>query len=300
MMFQLNLKAAVFGAVILAASSARADWVSVDFESFDLGPLPGGNYDTREAGDGRWYVPNNASTYGTVKQPLVVNGIGRDSSRGLEVGNRGNNGNNVITNLRSSRLNVAAGESSLGGVNPLFESSFWFRTASDKKVDGFAFATESWGTGDRNTLLEFGTGASGISVKSTGRKSSEAGDFTTQVLTQELAWGEWYQVFTKILFIDGVDNDVVTFGIYDKNNAQVGSNLVSTTWEYGQRSIGYNGGKIVAVDAIGFQARNGNSVDGAVYIDNVTWGSSQVPEPGSLALVLAAGLAGFAVRRRKA
>ena len=296
MMFQLNLKAAVFGAVILAASSAQADAISVDFGSFTAGALPGGNNDTRTAGGGQWYVPNNAPTYGT-----VTDGIGLSGSRGLEVGNRGNNGNNVITNLRSSRLNVAAGESSLGGVNPLFESSFWFRTASTTAVAGFAFATESWGTGDRNTLLEFGTGASGISVKSTGRKSSEAGDFTTQVLTQELAWGEWYQVFTKILFIDGVDNDVVTFSIYDKNNAQVGSNLVSTTWEYGQRSIGYNGGKIVAVDAIGFQSRNGvQGINGAVYIDNVTWGSSQVPEPGSLALVLAAGLAGFAVRRRKA
>jgi hypothetical protein len=45
--------------------------------------------------------------------------------------------------------------SSLARVNPLFESSFWFRTASATAVDGFAFATESWGTGDRTTLLEF-------------------------------------------------------------------------------------------------------------------------------------------------
>ena len=71
MMFQLNLKAAVFGAVILAASSAQADAISVDFGSFTAGALPGNSsfYD-----GGKWSVPNNARTYGTVKDGIGLSG----------------------------------------------------------------------------------------------------------------------------------------------------------------------------------------------------------------------------------
>lgn len=294
-MFRHKFSAAVFGAALLAAGSASADAVIINFDSFSLGALPGGPIDTRTAGNAsKWWVPDNAATSGA-----VVANEGRGGSNALLVGNRGNGNNGVIENVKSGKLAQAAGESSSGAPNSSFQSSFWFRTASRTAVTDFAFATESWGT-DRTTLLGFSNGTNGIQVDATGRDA--AGKRTESYLSQELSWGTWYRVVTDILFADGSLNDVVTFSIFGEGGGQVGSSLVVNSWEEGQRQLGYNGGQQVAVDTIGFQSRfSPAGVNGAVYIDDVSWssGSNAVPEPASLALVLSAGLAALGASRRR-
>lgn len=290
-MKQLKLFGTVCAVALLAVTgAARADAVIIDFTTFSLGQLPGGP-DMRSAGNGnQWYVPDNAATFGEVRD-----GIGRGGSRGLVVGNRGNGNDGVIDNVKSGRLADKAGESSVA-PNSTFESTFWFRSASTARDGNFAFKTESWGT-DRTTWLGFFASSNGnIEVKASGIDST--GNFSSNILSVGLNWGDWYRVVTKIIFVDGGGvNDVVEFSVFDASNLLMGGTSSETTWEYGQRVSGYNAGLIVAPDAIGFQARFSTPGD-TVFIDDVSWRSFNVPEPSSAALVLVAGLAALGASRR--
>ena len=280
-------------ALLGATSIAHAAAVTVDFNSFSLGDLPGGA-DVRTAGNGNtWYVPDNAATYGR-----VVAGIGRGGSQGLEVGNRGNGNDGVIDNIKSGKLAQAAGESTTGAPNRVFESSFYFRSVQTTGVPTFRFRTESWGS-DRTTFLGFASNSNG-NMEARAFGIDATGNFVATDLSTTLDWARWYRVQTTILFVDGVANDMVEFSIFNDLNALVGSTIGSSTWEQGQRLFGYNGGNQVAVDAIGFHAR-GSAAGATVYIDDVSWSSSNrsVPEPGALALVLTAGLAAFGATRRR-
>ena len=283
---------ALSGAVALLASTgvAKADALSIDFTTMSLGQLPGGP-DMRSAGNGnQWYVPDNAATFGEVRD-----GIGRGGSRGLVVGNRGNGNDGVIDNVKSGRLAEKAGESSVA-PNNTFESTFWFRSASTAADSNFLFATESWGT-DRTTRLRFSAAANGkIVARAVGIDGS--GNFFVTDLSTDLNWGGWYQVVTTVSFVDGGGtNDIVQVNIFDQANALVGSTSNQTTWEYGQRMFNYNAGNLVAPDAVGFAARGSTRGD-TVFIDDVSWRSFSVPEPGSALLVLVAGLAAVAASRR--
>ena len=277
-------------ALLAATSAAQADAVSIDFTTMSLGQLPGG-LDARSAGNAnQWYVPDNAATYGEVRD-----GVGRWGSRGLVVGNRGNGNDGVVDNVKSGRLADKAGETSVA-PNNTFESTYWFRSASTAADNNFAFKTESWGT-DRTTFLGFFAVDGKIQARAVGINAS--GIFSPTILSSGLDWGDWYQVVTRISFVDGGGvNDIVEFSIFDASNALLGSTSSGTTWEYGQRVYGYNAGMTVAPDAIGFQARF-SSAGETVYVDDVSWRSFNVPEPGSVALVLAAGLAALGASRRK-
>jgi len=281
-------------AVLLSLSTAHADVLMTNFENpFSIGPLPGG-LDARTPGNAnQWYVPDNAATFGEVRA-----GVGRGGSNGLVVGNRGNGNDGVIDNVKSGMLAQAAGETSSGAPNRMFESSFWFRTASTVADANFAFKTETWGT-DRTTWLGFfANGSGGLEAEYSGMDT--AGNFTSVIVNNTLSWGEWYQVVTKVLFADGGPaNDLVSVDILNAGGTNIGSVSGQQTWEEGQRQFGYNGGMQVAANAIGFQARFSTRGD-TVIIDDVSWASSAIPEPGSLALIGLAGLAAFAAGRRKA
>jgi PEP-CTERM motif len=295
-MSQKHLFAALAAAAALGASgSAMADAVSVNFESNPLGAIAGGA-DTRAPGNAaQFYTPDNAATFGEVRA-----GVGRGGSNGLVVGNRGNGNDGVIDNVKTGRLAQAAGESSVAPNNS-FESSFWFRTASSSSVASFEFKTESWGS-DRTTWLGFFTTGSG-SLEAVASGLDASGNWVDTTLSTTLQFGAWYQVVTRILFVDGAAaNDLVGYDILDENGNALGTTSGQTTWEEGQRQYGYNGGNVVAVDAVGFQARYAPTGD-TVFVDDVSWRSfnaNAVPEPATLALVLSAGLAAFAARRRGA
>jgi hypothetical protein len=293
----------LIGAALVATSlPANAGVMTVNFESFTTGALPGGPDPRLPGNAATWWVPDNAAT-----GAVVSAGVGRGGSAGLHVTNRGNGNDGVIDNVKSGRLAQAAGESSTGAPHRNFASEFWFRTESTTSLTGFQFKTESWGT-DRTTWLGFLSGDNryvNTSVPDTGKIYVEASGYTTAAngsyvdnqLVAQLDWGAWYRVVTEILFIDGPDNDQVTYSIYDEIGGLVGS-LANNTWEQGQRDFGFNGGNVVAPDAIGFQLRGSSAVAGrGVFIDDVSWRSFSVPTPTSLALVLLAMAGALAARR---
>ncbi len=300
--YQHRLLVAAFGAVLsLTSVPALAAAMSVNFETFPLGALPGGA-DPRMPGDANtWWVPDNAATGAEVQA-----GVGRGGSQGLYVFNRGNGNDGVVDNVKSGRLSQTAGESSTGAPNNTFASEFWFRTESRSAVNSFLFKTESWGA-DRTTWLAFlshdqtsvapGPDDGKIYVEASGF-SADGGTFENALLPT-LSWGEWYRVATHVLFVDGPDNDVVTYSIFDDLGGLVGT-LNNKTWEEGQRFHGFNGGNLVAPDAIGFQMRASDVAARGVYIDDVLVSTvlvSTVPEP-TTAWLLLVGVA--AVARRAA
>jgi hypothetical protein len=267
---------------------ASANPIFEDFNSFNLGAIPGGA-DGRAPGNGAWWNPDNAAT-----SSVVTDGVGRSGGRGLVIGNRGNGNDGVITNTLSARLTDSAGESSTGAAFNIFRSSYWFRTVPTSNPSGnFRFRSESWGT-DRTSFLGFQNDGSG-NLTATAFGASSQSAFPSVSLNTNLVWGDWYQVTSEIVFNDGVDNDVVTHRIFDALGNQVGQDLVVGSWEGGQRA-GFNGGLLVAVDAIQFHSRGGFAGD-HVIVDDVRW--EAVPEPMTMSVMALGAMAALRKRRQK-
>jgi hypothetical protein len=293
-----TIKLAVFAAfVATSAFSAASDFINNDFEAMTLGAVPGG-VSAQAPGNGQWWNPDNAATYGEVKT-----GIGLGASKGLEIGNRGNGNDGVIDNVKSAMLNETAGESvaPVNAVNNIFRSSYWFRTASDTAIADTAgnqstryrFRSESYGP-DRTSFFAVNNDAAG-NLNAFAFGMDDAGAFVQTALSSNLTWGSWYNVVTEITFVDGgLANDVVKYALYDSSNALVWS-ATSTSWEQGARLFNYNSGQIFGVDRVQFQARGSMAgTGGATYVDGLYY--EAVPEPFTMA-----GLAvvGAVVARRK-
>ena len=297
-----NVLRLVLSAAALSVSGwAQAEAAFTDFASYTLGQLPGGA-DARTAGNhNQWWVPDNAATFGEVRD-----GIGLLGGRGLVIGNRGNGNDGVVDNVKTGRLAQSAGESTTLAPHRVFESSYWFRTVNTTATTDYRLRTETYGT-DRTTFLGFQNDGFG-NLSSTAFDIDATGNFTSHAVASSLNWGEWYRVVTEVVFVDGSTNDIVNHRIFDGSNVLVGSALGIGTWEQGQRVSGYNGGNLVAPDAVQFQARRSCSGScspltsgkyDVAYVDDLGWRtfSQDVPEPGTLAL---AGLAlAFAVASRR-
>lgn len=296
----------VFALSLLALGAAQAASLSSNFDT----PISIGASDTRVIGDAStWYAAGNGATGAQVRS-----GVGLNGSAALVIGNNGSGNDGVIHGVQSGRLSAAAGEASVA-PNDLFESSFWFRTASSSAVAGLAFKTEVWGS-DRDSWLGFFSGSNGgLEVEAYGVGPADANgpaSDVSQFLGSELAWGSWYQVKTTVQFRTGANNDTVTHEIFDSLSNLIGT-LQVPTWEQGQRTSDpswgtpWNGGQLVAVDAIGFQTRASiTGAAGEIFIDDVSWSSrlsddaQAVPEPAALALAGLALLgAGLSTRRRR-
>ncbi len=284
----------VLSALVLGLTSVSMADASIvnDFESEGPGAVAGGA-DGRTAGGGQWWNPDNAATQGA-----FVDGIGFGGSRGLEISNDGSGNDGVIHGVQSARLLEKAGESSVA-PNSVFKSSYWFRTADSSADEYFAkgirdefiFGSESWGS-DRTTYLDF------YAVRGDGILNAHVfgingvADWTDATVATNLQWGAWYKVEQLTQFVDGGPaNDWVTTNIYDSSNVLVGTATIET-WEEGQRQAGYNGGDLVGVDALSFQANYSNAGTVA-YVDNLSY--EAVPEP--MTMLVLAGLA--ALKRRK-
>lgn len=289
-----NWALGALSALVLGLSSlAMADASIVnDFESEGPGAVAGGA-DARTPGGGQWWNPDNAATQGA-----FVDGIGLGGSRGLEISNDGSGNDGVIHGVQTARLLEKAGESSVA-PNSVFKSSYWFRTADTSaddyfnkgNSDWFIFGSESWGT-DRTTYVDFYTTRGDGVLKAYVAGIDGAGNWTGGDFYSGLLWGEWYKVEQVTQFVDGpAGNDWVTTNIYDASNVLIATATVET-WEEGQRQFGYNGGNLVGVDALSFQARysHGGTI---AYVDNLSY--EAVPEP--MTMLVLAGLA--ALKRRK-
>ncbi len=298
--FSKSLVAVLLG---LGGAAAHADATFTNFASYALGQLPGGA-DARTPGAyNQWWVPDNAATFGEIRD-----GVGLGGTRGLVIGNRGNGSDGVIDNVKSGRLMDAAGETTTGAPNTIFESSYWFRTAQTQAPAEYRFRSETYGT-DRTTFLGFQNDTSG-NLTSIAFEMDLTGNFVQRTLATNLNWGEWYRVTTSIVFVDGAANDVVTQTILDVGNNVVGTATLGT-WEQGQRLFGYNGGNLVTPDAVQFHARRSCSAScspltsgpyDVAYIDDMSWSTrslQRVSEPATLVLALAALGVGASVRRRR-
>jgi hypothetical protein len=290
---------AVVAAATLASNAFGASAVSIDFNSGPTGALPGG-VDGRAAGNGAWWVPDNAATSG-----VVTAGIGLGGTNGLVIGNRGNSNDGVIDNVHSPKLSEMTGESTVPAVQAnRFLSSFSFRTVptSVTSTAVYDFKAESWGR-DRTTWLSFYNDngllkANYGGVDSNGTFTDNLGAFQPG---KSFTWGDWYRVDTLIDFVDGDNNDVVVVNVFDSTNTLVWE-AEDTTWEHYYRTDteqAGNGNLITGVDALQFQAR-GNPAGNVAYVDNVVYLSQQVPEPASIGLLGIAGLAMLKRRRRMA
>jgi hypothetical protein len=303
-----KLRTLSIAAILACSVPAFADSLSIDFNGYSTGTLPGSDgADTRTPGGSDWWYPSNAAT-GSQVVTLVSGG------NALNVFNNGNGNDGVIANVLSPRLNVRAGEPSTGAPS-VFNSSYMFRSVSSTAVSGFTFKSETWGQ-DRSTWVSFSNDGSGNLVAqydgatSAGAPGTDA--FTTNngtyVGVTSLTWGAWYTVDTTVHFVnganpDGSGNDVVTTNVYDANNHLVWT-ATDTTWEqyyrYDAEQIP-NGNQVPGADAIDFQMRTSTpgAADG-VFIDNLTL-STAAPLPASawMGLALLAGL-GIAKSRQSA
>ena len=297
---QQLLHAAICAGLSLSAGATVAAPAFIDFDTngivSGIGAVTGGA-DPRAPGVvNQFYLPDNAATSGS-----VAIGVGRGGSNGLVVGNRGNGFDGVIDNLKTGRLAQGAGESTVASFNS-FVSSYWFRTSATSAPTGnFRFRSESWGT-DRNTFLGFqNSGTDLVAIARGVSPTGEVGGFPSYTVATGLAWGAWYQVVTQAIFWDGANNDVVNFSIFNDLGALVGQVSGAASWEQGQRLSGYNGGNLIAADAVQFHAR-GSATGTVAFVDDVRWEArNAVPVPGTLALT-ALGLmgAGVVARRRRA
>jgi hypothetical protein len=293
--------------IVTAAAGAQADSLSIDFNSYATGDLPGNNTpgDTRTAGnDSTWWVPSNAASSAEVRS-----GVGLGGSNGLVIGNRGNGNDGVIHNVLSPRLGASAGEtgtnSGAGGTvasGNKFVSSYNFRTAANSAQDGFSFKSETWGPDRTSYFGAFYQTANGDTSLNAGAYeideiSPGVYDFEFVPMASNLLWGEWYRVETQITFVDGADNDVVDQFLYDSSNTLVGSALGLKSWEEGARQFGYNSGNVFSVDAVQFQARGATPAGDVAFVDNLSYGV--VPEPATLALAGIASLGLISIGRRR-
>ncbi len=294
----------VFAVVLGCSLPAMADSLSIDFNTYSTGNLPGSNTtDTRTPGGPNWWYPSNAAT-----SAQVVN-VG--SSNYLNVYNNGNGNDGVIDNIHSPRLAQLAGETG-PGVQPgaqwgEFTSSFTFRTVSTTAVSGFQFKSESYGQ-DRTTWLKFYNDGSGnLKIDYSGVQSAGntpgSDTFTDNFGTPltSLNWGSWYRVDTTVDFVNGPSNDVVHVAVYDSSNNLVWS-ATDTTWEQYYRldsEQAINNNIVTGADSIQFQMRGSTAGDtNGVFIGSIQLTTIPLPSSAPAGLALLGGLAVLKLRRK--
>ncbi|MBY0310485.1 MAG: hypothetical protein K2W85_00290, partial [Phycisphaerales bacterium] len=267
---------------------AHADALSIGFEDYSLGTLTGANPgyagpDGRLPGqaDGarRWYSPSNAATFGEVATRASRTGVnGLALIRNPPLGGL----DGVINGVQTPRLLQAAGETAapVSAPNSRLRYSYWFRTgptAYAPALQGYRFGSEAWST-DRTTWHRFIEESGQLNFYSVGMVNVSPDYFpaTDTLIASNLTWGAWYRVETTVTFVNGGDdNDIVVTRLYDASNTLVGTG-VDTTWETGQRIVGFNGGNVVAPDSIAFQARalGGDAFQSfagdVAYVDDIT------------------------------
>ena len=283
---------------LISAAVAKSDSISINFDGYSTGALPGSNgADTRTPGGPNWWYPSNAATSAT-----VVNLSG--SNNALLVYNNGNGNDGVVDNVHSPRLNVLAGESGSdaqpGAGAHNFSSSFIFRTVSDTAVSNFFFKSESWGR-DRTTWLQFSNDGHGNLVADyTGVSPTDQFTTVTDLSASPLHWGQWYRVDTTINFVDGTSNDVVNVNVYDSSNNLVWT-VTNTTWEQYYRLDPEqlpNGNKVTGVDSVQFQMRqDASGINAGVYVDDLSYASAPLPSVAWVGMGLLAMLGVYRLAR---
>ena len=182
-------------------------------------------------------------------------------------------------------------------------TDFWFRTVALTADTGLYVSTSMGNPASvRNTWLgvlegtEAGATPGNLYVGAIGY---DAAGNAQESLSPALAWGQWYHARIAEQYVNGPNNDLVTYSIADAADAPVWSVTIGSWENYYATNPGAEQapGPVVS-DRTSF----GGLGDGAqgIYVDDFSMTNvATVPEPATISL-LALGLGGLVlIRKRK-
>jgi hypothetical protein len=183
------------------------------------------------------------------------------------------------------------------------ETDFWFRTVALTADTGLYVSTSMGNPASvRNTWLgvmegtEAGATAGNLYVGA--YEVDVLGNFQ-QSLSPALSWGQWYHATISEQYVNGPNNDLVTYSIADAANTPVWSVTIGS-WEnyYALNPSAEQAPGPVVSDRTGF---GGSGADGGqgIYVDDFSMTNvATVPEPTTISL-LAMALGGLVVIRKR-
>jgi hypothetical protein len=185
-------------------------------------------------------------------------------------------------------------------------TDFWFRTVATNSDNGLYISTSMGNPASvRKTWLGVMEGSEAGAGGIAGNLYVGAYDVDTngnfqESLSPSLSWGQWYHATISEQYVNGPNNDLVTYSIADAANAPVWSVTIGS-WEnyYATNPSAEQAPGPVISDRTGF---GGSGDDGGqgIYVDDFSMTNvATVPEPTTISL-LAVALGGLMlIRKRK-
>jgi hypothetical protein len=188
-------------------------------------------------------------------------------------------------------------------------TDFWFRTVALTADTGLYVSTSMGNPASvRNTWLGVLEGSEATAIGGTGATAGNLyvgavdfdalGNELVSSLSPALSWGQWYHARISEQYVNGPNNDLVTYSIADAADAPVWSVTIGS-WEnyYATDNTAEQAPGPVVSDRTSF---GGSAADGGqgIYVDDFSM-TNVVPEPTTISL-LAMALGGLMfIRKRK-
>jgi len=188
-------------------------------------------------------------------------------------------------------------------VSSYMVTDFWFRTVATSSDSGLYISTSMGNPASvRNTWLGVEEGSEAGATPGdlyVGAYAVDAGGNFDESLSPALTWGAWYHATIAEQYVNGPDNDQVTYSIADASGNPVWSTTIGS-WEnyYATDPSAEQAPGPVVSDRTSF---GGSADDGGegIYVDDFSMTNvAPVPEPTSLALLGIGGLTLVSRRRR--